>query len=95
MGKTLPSVNLRDTKNPTTTQRFIHICKQLEKEKHLDKSKVFEQAIDIIKTEGFVSKPFQQPQKEAKNSSKLVSKSIVKDVDTHQSTVNINEIFKS
>lgn len=95
MGKTLPSTNLRDNKNPTTTQRFIHICKELERDKRLSKSEVFEQAMDIMKTEGFFSKQLQLSEKEAKSSLKLSGESIGKDVNTHLSTVNISDIFKS
>lgn len=92
MAKTLPSINLQDRKQPTTTQRLIHVCKKLESEKHLSKEQAFEQALDIIKTEGFLSK--QSPRGE-KSTSKLPGESVVKDGGSQQSTVNISDIFKS
>lgn len=89
----LPSTNLQDNNNSTTTQRFIEVCKKLERDKHLNKSEIFEQAFDVMKTEGFLSKQLQQSQKEAKSSSKLFSYSTGTDVE--MSTVNISDIFKS
>lgn len=93
MGKTLPAVNLSDTKMPTLCQKTIHVCNKIQIEKNINLDQAFKEAFDVVKAEGFMTKKFEPASRDPS-----LASTFKEAVEQHSTSpplnVNVKNIFK-